>query len=551
MRELERAISWARRRMRLQTFVSALVWSLTFALAIAALVIGGERLGWYRLPRDAWWIPLGAFIIGVVAAALIAMSRGPSVLDAALAIDRRFALGERLSTAIALPEDLRETPAGEALLGDTQKQLSGLDIGARFALSRPRAAWAPLVPALLVSALLFLPANFLSGVSKAASKLSPKEEAQARKAIAKALKSVSQTLAEKRKQLQKPELAETGKVIAQIEKTLDDLSKSPPADKQQALIEMNKLADAVQERRKQVGTAEQVKRQLDQMKELTSGGPADDLAKDLARGEFTKSMQDLKKLQEKLASGKMNEAEKQELARQLAEIKKQLEKVANLEERRKQLEEAKKSGMISEQQYQEQKQKLDQQSKQMQALQQLAQKLGEAQQQMIAGEMKQAAQALKEAESQIAELADQMQQIESLDEALAELQDAKNALADQGMNQLGEQLLGMNGLGMDGNRPGSGQGLGRGRGQGDRPEAPDRTANYDSKVRQQITKGKAIPGGFSDRSKIVRGESLLIEQGNVEAVVGAETEALSDQKIPNSVRKHIQAYFDQVRQGGE
>jgi myosin heavy subunit len=298
-----------------------------------------------------------------------------------------------------------------------------------------------------------------------------------------------------------------------------------------------------------VGTAEQVKRQLDQMKEMTSGGPADDLAKDLARGEFGKSMQDLKKLQEKLASGKMTEREKQELARQLAEIKKQLEKVANQEERRKQLEEARKNGMISEQQYQEQKRKLDQQAKQMEALQKLAQKLGEAQQQMSAGEMKQAAASLKEAESQVGELAEQMQQIESLDAALAELQEAKNALADQGMNQLGEQLQGFNALGMDGMRPGNGQGLGRGRGRGDRPEAPDRTASYDSKVRQQITKGKAMPAGFSDPSKVVRGESLLIEQGNVEAAVGAETEALSDQKIPNSVRKHIQAYFDQVRQG--
>jgi myosin heavy subunit len=298
-----------------------------------------------------------------------------------------------------------------------------------------------------------------------------------------------------------------------------------------------------------MGSSEQIERQLQQLKELTSGGPAEDFARELAKGEFGKAAQELKALQEKMANNKLTEKEREQLAKQLAEMKKQLSQMANMEERRKQLEEAHKKGMISEKEYQEQKQKLDQQSKGMQALQKLADKLGEAQQQMQNGNQQQAAQTLKEAAQQVGEMAQELEQLESLDAAMADLQELKNAMNGEGMNQLGKQLEGMQGMGM-GNRPGNGgQGLGRGRGQGDRPEAPDDTAAYDSKVKQQITKGKAVLGGFANPSKQVRGESILDVQGNVDAAVSAESEALTDQKIPNYLKKHVQAYYDNVRKG--
>ena len=52
--------------------------------------------------------------------------------------------------------------------------------------------------------------------------------------------------------------------------------------------------------------------------------------------EFQKAADDLKKLQEKLLSGKMTEADKKALQEQLGEMAKQLEKLANFDQRRKQ-----------------------------------------------------------------------------------------------------------------------------------------------------------------------------------------------------------------------
>ena len=65
---------------------------------------------------------------------------------------------------------------------------------------------------------------------------------------------------------------------------------------------------------------------------------------------------------------------------------------------------------------------------------------------MEKGDAKKAAESLGMSEKQLAEMAQQLQEIEALDGALADLQDAKNGMTGDGMNQLGESLggLGMN-----------------------------------------------------------------------------------------------------------
>ncbi|HEU5118812.1 MAG TPA: hypothetical protein VFT74_19625, partial [Isosphaeraceae bacterium] len=347
------------------------------------------------------------------------------------------------------------------------------------------------------------------------------------------------------------ENTETGKLMAEIQQTVDKMAKLPPADKEKAFTELNKMADALKERRKQLGSNDDIERQLEQLEDLGTSGPADEFAKELAKGDFAKAAEALKDLQQKLAENKLTEKEKKELRQQLSALKNQLNKMANQEERKKQIEEAKAKGQISEQEYKKQMEKLQQQAQDMKALSKLASKLGQCEQAMANGDMKKAAEQLGMGEQELQQMAQSIQEMESLDSALADLQQAKDGMAGDGMNQLGEQLEGLNRFGQGmGNRPGMGMG-GRGRGQGDRSEAPDDTAGYDSRVKQQITRGKAIMGGFADPSKQVRGESVLELQGNVEAAAGAAAEALTDQKIPSDDKKHVLDYFDRIRKAGE
>lgn len=546
MHEFDKPIGRAWRRLRLQRFITALVWCLVACLTMAVLAIGSARLTDVGLP-GVWWWPLAlAAALAVLGAAVIALMTGPSRVDAAVAIDHAFHLNERLSTALTLPDDLRQTPAGRALIADAIKQVQGLEIGEKFGLRRPRLAWAPIIPAVLAVLLAYLPDDLLPRAGAASSHRSVAEKKLEKKVVARALHAVSKKFEEKKKRIDKLN-AETGKLMAQIQKAVEELGKSPPADKEKALVAMNKLADAIKDRQKQLGGTQQMSRQLEQLRNLGLDGPAAEFADALAKGDFGKAAEQIQKLREKLAKGQLTEKEKKALQKQLAETKKQIEQMANLDQRRQQLKESLQKGQISQEMYNQQMARLEEQSKNLQKLQKLAQQLGQAQQQLQKGDMKKAAEALGTSQEQLEQMAKAIQELEALDGALADIQDAKNGMAGDGLNQLGQQLEGMNMFGQN-NRPGMGNN-GRGRGRGDRPEAPDSTNPYDSRVRQQITKGKAYAGGFADPSKQVKGESILEIQGNVEAAAGAAAEALTNQKIPGDYKTHVLNYMDRLRKG--
>jgi hypothetical protein len=540
MRELEKPVSRVFRRIRFQRFLAVLVWALAAGFLLVAVALGVSKWLNHPLPGPVW-VP---FVVAADAAALIAgaiaILSGPSRLDAAVAIDRAYQLNERLSTSLTLPDDLKQTPAGEALLADTRKKLADLDVTSAFGLKLPRRSWVVLIPGSLAVAMLFVPAWVERTVQA-------KTEARLdAKAIAKQTQNLAKKVSSQRQALDKEKFPEADKLLAQLEKKAEDMAKAPPGKKDQLLVEMNKLTDALKDRKKQLGSPDQVNRQLQQLKEMGQNGPADQLAKELARGDFKKAAEQLKQLQEKLQKGEMTQAEKKALEQQLGEMAKKLNDLANMEQRKKQLDEARKNGGLSQEQYEREMEKLKQQSKSLQKLSQLAGKLGQAQEALQKGDAKQAADSLAMTQQQLAEMAQQMEEMEALDSAMADVMDAKNGMNADGMNQLGEM---MNGFGnMDGMKRGMG-GMGRGRGQGDRPEAQDDTATYSTKVQQQIGKGKAVLQGFTQPSKTVKGHSVIDIQGEMEAATAEAAEALSNQRIPKNVEKHIRAYYDQINKG--
>jgi hypothetical protein len=542
MRELEKPVARVFRRLRYQRFLATLVWSWAVALALVAGVIAGEKLMNRKLLGPEWAPFAVAGALGLVIAAGVAIASGPSRLDAAVALDRVFHLNERVSSALTLPGDLRDTPAGRALLADAIKRVADLDLAAEFGLRLPRRAWVVLIPATAAVLLLFAPTWVVHRVLQART-LSDEDL----KIIAKKAEVLTKKIASQRQAIDKEKFPEADKLLAKIEKKIDDLTKAPPTAKDKLMVDLNALTDALKERQKQLGNPEQVNRQLQQLKDM-SQGPADQFAKDLAKGDFKKAAEELKKLQDKLRSGQMSEAEKKALKEQLGEMAKKLADLANLDQRKKQLEEARKNGGLTQQQFEREMEKLNEQAKALKQLQQLASKLGKAQEALEKGDMKQAADQLGMSQQQMSEMAKQLEELQSLDSALADVQDAKNGMANDGSNQLG---MDMNSLGM-GNmnqRKGMGNGLGRGRGQGDRPLAEDETATYQSKVKQQLKKGKAILLGPTDPSKTVKGNVEIDIQAEIDAGTGSVADALSNQKIPRSLEKHIRSYYDQLNKG--
>jgi hypothetical protein len=537
VRELEKPIGRVFRRLRVQRFLAAMVWSLGGFLALATIALGIDKLA-QPLPGPDWLPFAIAGGLGFLTALLVAVLSGPSRVDAAVAIDREFGLNERLSTTLTLPDDMKESAAGRALVADTIKHVSDLDVADKFSLQMPRRAWIPLVPVLFAVLLLFAP-EWAAKIVKAKSGSSAEAKVD-QKLVAKQSELLKERISTQRKEMDKTKFAEAERLLAEVEKAANELAKAPPAEKDKALIALNKLTDAVKDRQKQLGTPEQINRQLQNLKDMNTNGPAGEFMKDLAKGNFEKAATDLKKLQEKLTSGKMSEAEKKALKEQIGAMSKQLKQLANLDERKKQLEKAQKNGGISKEQFEKEMAKLGDQQKSLEKLQKLADQMAKAAEQMNKGDLKKAAEQLGMSQKQMEEMAKQMQELQSLDSALADLQDAKDGMSgNEGMNQLGEGMNSRDGR----NQMRDGRG-GRGRGQGDRAEAPDDVASYDSKVKQQIGKGKAVFEGTAPPQGTQKGVSVISSQIEAETSAGNAADALTNQKVPRSVEKHVRGYFD-------
>ena len=549
MKELDKPIGRVWRRLRVQRFLASTVWCLAAGLAIATVILGLEKLAHLPIPGAEWWPFAISGGLSLIVAGLIAAFTGPDRTEAAVRLDRAFGLNERLSTALTLPEHLRETAAGRALISDAIRHVADLDVTDRFGLSVPRRAWVPIIPIILAGVILVVPGwvEQSSGTVRASS--TPQED---KKLVTKETSALGKKIAEQRKAMDKQKFAEAEKLLAEVEKTANDLAKAPPAAKDKAMMALNKLTDTLKDRQKQLGSPEQVNRQLQQLKDMASSGPADDFQKALAKGDFDKAAQERKQLKEKLASGKMTEKEKEALKQQVGEMAKQLEKLANLEQRKKQLEEAQKNGGLSKEQFEKEMAKLNDQAKDLQKLQKMADQLAKAGEAMQKGDTKAAAEALGMSEQQLNKMAQELSELQSLESAMADLQEAKNGMNGEGKGDEGNQFGdGFNQLGQSNRRNKGDGGGGRGVGEGARPEAPDNTASYTTKDKNKYGKGAAIVEGTAPPTEQSKGFSKFTIQGEVDTNSGSSADALTNQKIPKSVEKHIRGYFDQINKGGK
>ena len=222
MRELEKPVSRVFRRLRFQRFVTTLVWSLAIALFLVAAVLGTLKVLNTPLPGPEWAPFAVAGSLGLLVAALAAVFTGPNRLDAAVAIDHAFHLNERLSSALTLPDDLRETPAGRAVVADATRKLADLDVTSAFRTKLPRKAWVVLIPAGLAISMLFVPAWI---PQKLMAKTETKLDA---KALAKQTQALTKKISSQRQTIDKDKFPEAEKLLAQIEKKAEDLAKAPP-----------------------------------------------------------------------------------------------------------------------------------------------------------------------------------------------------------------------------------------------------------------------------------------------------------------------------------
>ncbi len=429
MEELRRQVATARRRLVMQQFMGILPWALLIAMVVAVIGLLIPKIWIVPVDSNTWiasWLG-GAIVAGLLFAFGWTMAVRRQAMDAAIELDRRFGLKERVSSVLSLQSDELETEAGQALLSDAVRRVESLEVRDQFGVSMNSRALLPLVPAVIAFALILVPDA--QDKAKAASSETAKVQDQIKRS-AEALKA---RLAKKRERIEESGLKDAEQIFKKLHMGLDEMSKDGNVDRKKALVKINDLAKELQQRRKDIGDPSEMQKQFEGLKNIERG-PADKMAKAMKEGNFEKAVEQLKQLQQKMEDGDLSEQEKQQLTQQLKQMQDKMQEMVNSQrEAKAELERQIQQKMADGDtegagKLQRKLDQLQQQDRQMQKMEQMANQLGQAAEAMENGDMESAQSQLSQFADQLQDMQSEMQQLASLDEMMDEISDAKSAM---------------------------------------------------------------------------------------------------------------------------
>lgn len=531
---LHRQVARVGRRLWLQTLANQLIWCWTVGLAVA---VGWFLLQPFLIDRPPAWLRWavagGALALATVLAGLFAWLRRPSAVVAALSLDERFGLKERVTTSFTLTPEQRTSPAGQALLQDVTERVAKLDVTSRYPLHM---SWtASLVPACAIAltlvALFYQPPR---GPAGAKADEGPMPVAAADK----------QDIDKKVDLLKKPAAvqAKDDKKSAELEKIEEELDKiaSRPRDNQEQLRERIKelapLEDQLAKREKQLADRSQsMKQQLQQLDRLTKQnsqeGPAKDLQNALSQGNFDKAQEEIERLSKKLKDNELSAKDKEQLARQLDNFKDKIDELNRLqkakeEELQQLIKEAKDSGRDAEA-LERELQKMQQQGDKLKDLQDLAKQMEACKQCLQNGDADGAAGQLQGAGEKLKKLGATDKELQDIQDRLQRMRDARESMCK----------------GCKGDKPGDGPG-GEGIGSGRRPDGQDQPyRSYDDKAKADFDhKGQIRVEGYVPGQAYKKPTKLEIE-GEIRQASQEAPEAIERQRIPKAARDMARDYF--------
>jgi hypothetical protein len=559
---LDRQLASVRRRLFLSSLLTCLAWCWLAAVVAGAAWVAAQPY----LVREApdmlrWLVVAGLGVIATAVAAILTARRSPSPVAAALALDERFGLKERVTTSQALTAEESATPAGRALLADVENKLGGLRVGERFPVRLPRLAASLLPLALLALVLLGLLWNPPVGASR--DDADPEAAPVAKEDVEQQMKQLAAK--PKAKPAEQPKAEDLERIDREIEKFT-----RAPRDSREEVRDRVKDATALEEqiRREQKEQADRIDAFQEAMKQQerlrrkgrdeNKDGPGKQAADALARGDMAQAQDELQRLSRKMEKeeekerlrrkqrdpkasedekkqaedelkrlqreNEMTEKEREQLAKQLEQLENDLKRLTrNKDEKEQELRDLADMGEIDKDQLDRELEQLEKTDGQLdkKELEELAKELGECKKCMNEGKDGDAAKKLAKAAAKAGECKGNGEQGKELARKLAQVQQVKRALC--------RSLEG---------------GIGAGR----RPEAKDDdTAHKDAVVPGEWDKGKTEVigqgpfGGFKGPRK--PGEM----QEEIRQAAQEAPAAIDRQRLPASASKMARGYFEKVR----
>jgi hypothetical protein len=546
MQTLYQQVRRARRRLILKSLGVRLAWFLTAALSAAAVAIavfkawpGGDDSGRWEIGVVAT-----ALVLCTLAAVVWVWRHRPSTLMAAVEIDRRYGLKERVSSCLTLDQQGRESPIGQALVQDAQRRLAQLDMAEQFGFGLDRRALLPLAPAAALAL-----AVLVSGRSTDVA-----IDTAATDHVRTPARVLVQKLAERRKEAAEKGLKEADLVLTRLEVATQAVADKKNGDHKQTLLALNDLVKTADQRRQQLASPAELKQQFARLKSFEQG-PGDKLAGALKSGDLQKAIQELDALKRQLAAEQLDSKSREALARQLEQVRGALEKeAADHQQARsaigKQIEAQRRAGDAqAAEQLQRQLDKLNDQGPRVERTNQMAEQLRQAAGAIGQGEQKRAAAALSALGEQLKSVQEQLAERELLDGAMAQVGDCKSAMACQECDGQGCAACQAEAAGKRAGKQSApqnrwGRGVASHRGE----ETPNDARSFDSQVKQDVAAGSGVVTGQAEGPNRKGQVREQIREQFTQAEQQA-AEALNGQRLPQDYRKHAQEYFDSLRDG--
>ena len=544
MEEIRRQVSGARRRLVLQQFLAISPWCLFAALLVAAVGLAIPKIWFLELDAQSWttaWTG-GAVGVGLVTAVVWTFVRRRNMMDAAIEVDKRFGLKERVSSALALSRDERESEVGRALIEDASRRVGTLGVSDEFGFSATWRTLLPLVPALLVFVLVtFVPDASQESVNAAA------DTAELRDRIKKSTEELRKRLAERRKSAEQHGLEEAEELFKKIQQGLDDLANDNKVDRKKALVKINDLAKEIEKRRSVLGDSEKMKQQFNRLKNMQRG-PAERIVNALKDGNLLKALGQVKQLSEKIKTGELSAEEQKKLAEQLERMKDKLQEMIeahqrakrDLEEQIKRKEEA--GDLEAAGKLQRKLDQLQQQDRQMERMNRLAQQLQQCSASLQEGKNSDAASRLSDMISELKDMQGEMDELATLDEMMDEIASAKDSLS----NKDGDMSSSFDAM-LDQFSDMSSNGMGEGLGFGYRPEQETETGEYEARERAKPKAGEAVRIGdaFGPNQS---GMSMEGVKQQIVSSLANDADPLTDQRLPKAQQDHIRQYYQRFNE---
>jgi hypothetical protein len=527
---VQRQIARVGRRLFFQTLLDCLVWCWAGALVLSAVWFLLQPLVLTTPPEWLRWTVAGGCVgVGAILAVVLAVVRAPSRLAAALSMDEKFNLRERVTTSLTLLVEMQSTAAGQALLEDVNQRVAKIDVAEKFPVRMSwQAVLVPVAAVLLVMVALFYQPNTnqanANSVDEAKQPIANQADIEKKK----------EKLAKKPSEIKPGEPQEKSEKMKEIDADLEKIVNKPTGNKEQLrqlAKDMTDLEADMKKREKELreksnALKEQLKNLGRMNKDGKNEGPAKELEKAMEKGDYNKAIDEVEKLAKKLENNELTEKEREQMAKQLENLQQKMEKLAKNSEKEEKLKELARKGQIDQETLEREMQELKKNSENLKELSEIAKEMKKAQEAAKKGDNAAVAKALKKAGEQLKDMEGESKEIDELAERLDDLQDLKNMVGksmDSGPNQGGRG---------SGRRPEDKS--------GDTKSLPSRVnLDFDTKGKKEIS--DFVPGNSFKKkpSKEMAGE---ISQASQEAA-----EAREHQKVDRAAKEMFKGYFENLR----